>query len=575
MPLLPLIDTMDASALFGALDNPVATSKWTISKNQPLEMVLMAKADLETVKIFYEFYPKALTKNLFRNVLISGAKPGVVGFLASVRPNLVDDATLILAVVQGPGPDRPTESEIILLAEINPDMLVPPGPEFRMPHSLRLVLNWKYSKELTQALFQMVASKVQRLVLPKDFIMDDLPSIFPWVGEDIVNSPLKRTALDMEALVSMEPILGSNNIISLESWCDTWELDAFSQFVQGVVSNQGIHRLLLRIPDMGQQKRPTWFNTETKFAQLLAECSLKILRLDMGPLDVGFLKHCLDGMTCLESLDIKLVKADLAAASAVTATISRFLRTDDWLESLIIEASSDKTARGLDPILNALESNDTLTGFYYYQGDTAPDKFQRYHQKLTDILRKSNSTLQVVHFIDGVTDNNQEGNLCSPLHPSQHLLPFYTTLNRFQRKNAHNPQTSKADFVKLVVQVTQKAFYFDQEKQDPCTEEDILNIVYGLLRGNPNTWCHHQPLQSPERKKSNGSKHEINTRNQEKDKVLMAPCLRESEQQPTETNFDQQKPSSNTNSNKNHNKEQLTAAATTLHATDRILSSKT
>ncbi|CAB9510651.1 expressed unknown protein [Seminavis robusta] len=495
---------MDPSALFAALDNPVPTSTWTVSKNQPLEMVLMAKTDLDTVKTFYEFHPEALTKGLFCNVLKCGAKPGVVGFLASKCPDLVNAKALCLAVAQGPRPDRPTESEIMALANVNPKALAPKSPNYHMSNFLRILMQWKYSQELTQNLFKMSVHK--KVVLLLDWSLPDY-HLLSWVD---YSSNMKRSGIDMAAVLGMTPVLDSKDVKHLVSWGVEWDMDAFSEFVRRVLSNQSIEILRLELPKLGpdRQKESTMFTTDT-FNQLMPKCKIKkiLLRLDQNnPLMVSFMESCFVRMPCLQYLNI-YVTTDL---NSVALPISHYLCSDPALERMTIRATSDKTALGLDLILNALTTNQTLERFHYYRDGVQTDKFQRYHNMLAGILQESNTTLCEARFCDGCTKTNPVGIFRSPLHPSQHLLPFYTHLNRLGRKKVYDPATTKADFVKLLVTVTQVKLYVDRNGEDPATKDDTLNIVYGLLQENPTIWSniHHDPPSSPECKMSHhcGSK---------------------------------------------------------------------
>ncbi|CAB9502566.1 expressed unknown protein [Seminavis robusta] len=482
---------MEAPALFAALNHPVPTSDWTVSKHQPLEMVLMAKADLETVKTFYEFCPEALTEELFKNVLKCGAKPGVVGFLATKCPWLVNEDNFEIAVAQGPGPGRPTETEIITMANINPEIFVPKSPPFYLPHCLRMVLNWKYSLQLTQSLFKIIAGKTPELSLPMDTI-DGIDSVALWVALD-ENLTTKRTAMDIEAVRGMEPVLNNNNIKAVTNWCVNWEVDAFVEFVRKILSNQSVEKLSLDFPEPSQDEhgQSTWFNLGA-FPQLLPQCKIQEVHLSPcsnNPMAFDFLEHCLGGMPCLKRIEIEL-QTDVDAASPI---ISNFLCNNFLLETLTIRATSDTSAKGLDPILNSLKSNHTLGGFYYKQSNLQPDKFKRYHEILASILQKSNTTLHAVEFFDGCTKENWGGNSCSALHPSQDMLPFYATLNYVGRKKAREPESTKSGFVDLLVGVQENTIYLDNvedEENHPATDADVFNMLYGLLHENPGTWSH-------------------------------------------------------------------------------------
>ncbi|CAB9497457.1 expressed unknown protein [Seminavis robusta] len=479
---------MEASALFAAIDNPVPTSNWSVSKHQPLEMVLMAKADLQTVKTFYEFYPEALTRRLFHNVLNCGAKPGVVGFLVTKCPELVDEDAFEIAVAQGPGPDRPTDDEIITMANINPEILVPEGPHYFLPDCLALVLNWKYTLQLTQSLFKMITGKIPELSLSKH-TTDCFENFYPWIALD-EKSTSKRTAMDMEAVLGLAPVLNGKSIHTFSGLCETWDTPAaFFEFVRKILSNQGIETLELQFPKHGKS---TGFNSGA-FQQLLPKCKIQLVRLHLHsnhPLSFDFLEHCLGGMPCLKRLSVNL-ETDVDTASPI---ISNFLRKNFLLKTLSIWATSDTSAKGLDPILNSLQSNHTLQGFYYRQRDVQVDKFKRYQEILVTILQ-SNTTLDVAGFYDGCTDENMRGNLCNELHPSQHLLPFYTMLNLLGRKEARvsDFSTTNTGFVDLLVRVQDATIYLDNvqnERNHPATDDDVFNLLYGFLHENPGKWSH-------------------------------------------------------------------------------------
>ncbi|CAB9520297.1 expressed unknown protein [Seminavis robusta] len=500
---------MDPSALFSALDNPVPTSSWTVSKDQPLAMVLMAKADLETVKTFYEFYPEALTKELFINVLKCGAKPGVVGFLATMRPDLVGDKAFVFAVNQGPGPNRPTDKEIVTMANINPEiLLMPTGQDYVMSNCLCSVLTWKYSLELTQSLFKLIAGKTKEIVFPVD-VFDDIDAS-PWVVVD-ENSRTKRAAFDKEALGGMEPLLDSNNLQNMRNACGKWELDAFLEFVRKVLCNQSICKLLLNFPEpsLDQEGQPNFFHSDS-FKQALSKCKIEKLQIYVDqndPLALGFLQCCLIQMPCLKDLSV-IVDSDIAASKA-TPVLGHFMCSNSQLETLLIRATSDTTGKGLDPILSALENDQTLNCFYYRQGGFQPDRFKRYQDILAVVLQNSNDTLNHAKFSDGCTDEDFLGNLRSPLHPSQHLLPFYISLNRLGRKEASDPETTIAEFVDLLVEVKEDTIFFDADEthKDPATTEDISNILYGLLRENPANWSKQTSSSEPNTKSGSKRKH--------------------------------------------------------------------
>ncbi|CAB9496682.1 expressed unknown protein [Seminavis robusta] len=506
---------MDPSALFATLDNPVPTSTWAVSKKRALEIALMAKADLETVQRFYELYPAALNKRLFRNVLKSGAKPGVVGFLATKCPGLVDKKAFEMAVVQGPGPDRPTDEDIITFAQINPDLLVLEGPTFYFfSIPLRLVLSWKYSQELTQTLFKMLAGKTRlSLWLPQNMILD-LSSVFPWVVID-ENSTTKRTALDMEAVMGMAPVLDSKSIKGFDSSCTAWELDAFSEFVRRLLSNQSMRELFLKFPEVPpeeqEQGKSMLFNTDA-FKEVLSQCKIDHVVLHLGqnnPLALGFLGNSLGSMPCLKNLSFHAA-TDIAFASA-TPTICHSLSRNSLLDRITIYAENGTTTTGLDPILNSLATNHTLRAFSYKQGNA--DNFTRYHEVLVNILHKHNTTLVFVRFYDGRSEENPSGNLCSKLHPSEDLVAFYIGLNRCGRKKAFDPATTKAEFVELLVKapvswnrVDPPLHYHPDgsrrigdiyDDQAPVLaaadvkDADEFNILYGLLHANPAKWSLH------------------------------------------------------------------------------------
>ncbi|CAB9525538.1 expressed unknown protein [Seminavis robusta] len=486
--------SMDHSALFAALDDPVPTTNWTVSKHQLLEMVLMAKADLETVKTFYGFFPEALTKQLFRNVLKCGAKPGVVGFLATIRPDLVDDNAFVFAVNQGPGPNRPTDKEIVTMANINPEMLMPTGQNYVMSNCLCSVLNWKYSLELTQSLFKMIAGKTKEIEFPCDFFNDI--DIFPWVVVD-ENASTKRASFDKEALKGMDPMLDSTNLQNVLNWCGNWELDAFLEFLRKVLSNVSLCNLfLLNFPEPSQDQegKPSFFASES-FNQVLSKCKIQKLRISVkqnDPLALEFMKCCLIRMPSLKHLSV-CVDSDIAASKA-TPVIGHILRSNSQFDTLTIRATSDATGKGLDPILSALENNQTLESFNYRQGGAQPERFKRYQDILAVVLQSSNETLGDANFSDGCTDEDPRGNLRSGLHPSEHLLPFYTALNWIGRKEAGDPETTIANFVCLLAGVTVKEgrIFFDEDRtHNPATTEDISNILYGLLRENPAIWSKH------------------------------------------------------------------------------------
>ncbi|CAB9528634.1 expressed unknown protein [Seminavis robusta] len=403
-----------------------------------------------------------------------------------MRPELVDDDSFEIAVAQGPGPDRPTDDEIIDMASINPTVLVSKGPHYVLPLTLTLALNWKYSLQLTQSLFKMIAGKAPEVCLPAN-IFDGIESFAPWVALD-ENSTTKRAAMDMVAVRGMEPVLKSSNVRMAANWCTDWEVDAFLEFVRKILSNRSIEDLRLAFPEPSQDEhgKSIGFNSDA-FKELLPKCKIQDVCLhhcSNNPLAFDFLEHCLAGMPCLTRIDMKL-ETDVDAVSTI---MSNFLCNNLVVDSLTIRATSDTSAKGLDPILNSLKRNDTLREFYYCQRNMQPDKFKRYHEILTSILQKSNTTLSGAEFWDGCTDDNLDGNLCTEMHPSQHLLPFNTTLNFAGRKEAREPYSNTAGFVDLLVQVQEDTIYLDDEENHPVTDDDVFNMLYGLLHENPGEW---------------------------------------------------------------------------------------
>ncbi|CAB9528073.1 expressed unknown protein [Seminavis robusta] len=494
-------DSIDFTVLFVAIDNPVPTSNWTVSKSQPLEMALMAKADLETVKTRYELYPEALTEQLFANVLKCGAKPGVVGFLAKQRPALIDERALELAVAQGPGPDRPTESEIIALAEINPELLVPKGPDYEIPACLCSVLSWKYSQEFSKNMFGVMAGKttVSQVVLPYDLTLARrLPS-----ARD--NSSTKRNALDLTAVAGMAPMLDGKALKSVEIPGENWELNAFLEVVRRIVSNKSIQTVVLGFPELSHDQLgdSLCFNTET-WKRMLSQWKpvflvLNFARCPNSPLAVSFLEQCLKSMPRLEGLDLGF-DTDVDAA---VPTICRCLRDDASITILSLVVRSDTTAKGLDPILKALDTC-RISGFGCAIEENHPDKCKGYHEILLNILQ-NNTRLEYVDFRDCLTDDNPNGDNCLKVGPSQDLLPFYTALNACGREYARSQEAVNAHFLDLLemVQMSELCLHADpvpagpqdaelmfgqSVRKRPATEEDRFNILYGLLRENPAKW---------------------------------------------------------------------------------------
>ncbi|CAB9506186.1 expressed unknown protein [Seminavis robusta] len=484
---------MDPSALFAALNNPVPTSNWAVSKHQALEMVLMAKADLETVKTFYEFYPEALTKELFHNVLKCGAKPGVVGFLAEKCPELVDVDAFEMAVVQGPGPDRPTEVEIITLAELNPSVLGPaPGPYTLIPGSLLLILNWKYSQELTQALFKVFELKTNDFDLCDNLF--ELPGDCPWVDE---NFTAKRTALDMEALMGMAPVLDSQKTHTIISRCMEWELDACLAFIHRALSNQSLQTFCFTFPKVSQEEQQhqggeaTWFTTPL-FQELLSQCTVQNVLshfVPSNPLAVDFVTTGLCKMPYLKGVSLR-VDGDVAD---LAPTVSSFLSRNSSLTVLSLRATTDTTEKGLDAIIRTLEHDHIVQVFMYSQENVQHNKFERYQEMFVEILDKSNISLNRVTFNDGCNADKMQGYLCNKLHPSEHLLPFYTSLNWLGRKQALDPESTQVEFVELLetVQDIQLLRCGNEDHVTAeATAEDKFNLLYGLLRENPAKWSH-------------------------------------------------------------------------------------
>ncbi|CAB9523180.1 expressed unknown protein [Seminavis robusta] len=272
-------DGTQYSNLFDAINNPLPSCDWKISSHQPLELFLMDKAELGTIKAFYEFFPQALTKRLFVNVIKCGAKPGVVGFLVTKRPDLADTSAFELAVMQGPGPSRPTDSEIYMMASANnPELLVPTGPNFWMPPIWSHILNWKYSPELTRSLFKMIVGTTKALRLRPNIFHDFTD--FPWVVID-EHSTTKRSALDMDVVLSMTPMLNSHSIRFAGSGGNKWEPDAFLEFFSKILSKQDIDTIDLNFPNLSQehQEEVLFYFTTDEFNQLLSTCKVKKLGL--------------------------------------------------------------------------------------------------------------------------------------------------------------------------------------------------------------------------------------------------------------------------------------------------------
>ena len=127
----------------------------------------------------------------------------------------------------------------------------------------------------------------------------------------------------------------------------------------------------------------------------------------------------------------------------------------------------------LGPIFNALMTNATLT---HLRIERVPSEDVRVNCILLLDVLKQNSTLNYVQWFicDGGDFSVDEKRRIS--EQTEHLLD----LNRWGRKSAQDPQTTLAEFVRLLRQDYLMRSYSD---------DDRLSLQYGLLHCAVSKWA--------------------------------------------------------------------------------------
>ncbi|CAB9509227.1 expressed unknown protein [Seminavis robusta] len=464
-------DLIDA-VLTPALNAPADGSRRTYFnlRFSPLELALMAKADIGTVTRLYDACPAALDQNLFWNLCRCGAQVGVLAYLVNRNTQLAGVQThdrwypINLAMEKGGHSDM----DIRALAQAHPGSLS--SNLYPYVNALRIALRRsRFRRGLIQFLFQLSPMfHDQSMRFPGDVLEEEgsnggqvVPPMFPEVDDS--NTPQFRAHLNMDCAYGMVPMLLS--CVKFYNYCQKWKSDAFMQVWHNLLASIKLQKVITCVPNTFEFNiNQQWFQTP-QFRSLASTSKIEHLQLWDGVDNAcshSLLKDCALHLKHLVKLEICIIK-DLLSTGRIICEL--LMKEHAVLRELDIRASRTPTGK-LYPLLNALAGNKSLEAFVF-DGESNTVPYQEY---LEEILWCSNTTISRIRLNTFTTSANA----------SSDPLSYYVANNMAGRGKVREVDLTLDGFISLLN-------HADSMRQG-VTELDVANELYGLLRESPKRW---------------------------------------------------------------------------------------
>lgn len=457
----------------------------------PLEFALMMKMNLETIEQIYQQNPRALGAQLLHNVCRIGCQPGVVAFLARRVPRAVSEwleddegfpnLPIHLAMQYGPGPDRPTEDDLLELMRIYPASVQEHNWMGKKPWEF--ALSRKYSPGFVRKIFEVLSHQgIESLTLDQELLCDD------------TLSPNRcRSAIDLDTAKALAPLLCRVKEFEFSS---VWTPEGMLHCMEALLKNQRLTSLRLGTDLMRRQDGFGDHKVVESLVRLASKSRIKKLDLHFRELcgdwtssrNNGALPWMLEDLVLqlpfLRELTVTLCQ-DLEPA---TPGLCQLLKRSKTLRSLVIDNRhlEMETKADLSPILEALACS-RLKNFDYFESialeDNVEEESKKYrrrnkiHLKHLSKALQTNSSLEKVEYRFGYSLWNEE----METFPEYREIKNYAKLNECGRALVRNQSIRVGDFVQLL-----NPRRLQMMTDDPL---ELSNVQYGLLLESPSLWA--------------------------------------------------------------------------------------
>lgn len=459
--------------------------EFATKKLSPLDIAVMMKADLETIRRVYEMHPPALTPELLRDCCRRGCQRGVVRFFAEKLPEGVSQVDsdgefpIHLVMTQWLISRETREDDMKALIDIYPEAINIRDDFGWAPWESMLYLNC--SSEL-------VSLALQKLSKSKEIRRDGIR-----LRRITYENPATRYrhALDMDFVEGMSPVFSC--IPTFRAMKNAWRVDAFVQCFRILLSKPNITKIqfafkfLIGPAGFPVNENPAFVRGRLSNPMIAREAAQSVLKLALKSaveeltLDFGYSYAIQNLPQLLWDMILRLPRLQALSVNGISNDVMPLLTVIEASKNLLYLIVKIDYYPSLHRLLDAVAQNTVLKQF-----DLAID-FERNqnevqsHRGVEELrgymaskLELENITLRKAKIFDQGVDPKDD-----PFTASQAKIQYYTNLNRNGRAVARKEKTKVADFVQLLC-VEEDSDYFALEN---------CNIRYGLLRELPSLWC--------------------------------------------------------------------------------------